>query len=112
MGLAFKNYGGLLDLAASHSVEFASLDAAAEMLWLSRYAHNTGRVAFIAKHVARLFDQDDAIVARPFEGLPWGFGISWARGHTLSEQETALVEHCLAHTRRLASLGVEGYIAG
>lgn len=112
MGPAFKNYGGLLELAASHGVEFASLDAAAEMLWLSRYAHNTGRVAFTAKHVARLFEQDEAIVARPFAGLPWGFGISWARGRTLSEQEAALVEHCLAHARRLAALGVEGYVAG
>ncbi len=112
MGPAFKNYGGLVDLAAGRGVEFASLDAAAEMLWLSNYAHNTGRVAFTAKHVARLFEQDEAIVARPFEGLPWGFGISWARGRALSEQEEALVEHCLAFARHQAAHGVEGYVAG
>ena len=111
MGPAFKNHGGLVDLAAAHGVEFASLDAAAEMLWLSRYAHNAGRVAFTAKHVAHLFEQDEAIVARRFEGLPWGFGISWCKGHPLSEQESSLVEHCVAHARRLAALGVEGYIA-
>ncbi len=112
MGPAFKNYGGLADLAQSRDVAFASLDAAAEMLWLSRYAHSSGRVAFTAKHVARLFEQDEAIVARRFEGLPWGFGISWCKGRSLSEQEVALVEHCVSHAQRLAARGVEGFVAG
>ena len=112
MGPTFKNYGGLLDLASAHGVEFASVDTASEMLWLSRYAHNAGCVAFSAKHVASLFDQDSQIVARRFEGLPWGFGISWCKGRALSEQEEALVAHCVSYARRLADRGVEGFVAG
>ena len=112
MGPTFKNYGGLLDLASAHGVEFASVDAASEMLWLSRYAHNAGCVAFSAKHVASLFDQDSQIVARRFEGLPWGFGISWCKGRALSEQEEVLVAHCTSYARRLAGRGVEGFVAG
>ena len=109
MGPAFKNYGGLIDLAAAHGVEFASIDAASELLWLSRYAHKAGCVAFTAKHVVGVFEGDDQIVARRFEGLPWGFGISWRRGYRLSDQESALVAHCVSYARRLAGIGIEGF---
>ena len=110
MGPTFKNYGGLLDLARERGVTFASVDAAAEILWLSRYAHSSGHVAFTARHIVPLFEQDELIVARRFEGLPWGFGVSWPKGHELSEQENALVRYCVDYAHRMAARGVEGYL--
>lgn len=60
---------------------------------------------------------DLALTVPPFDEafetrLPWGFGISWRKRRSLSEQEVALVEHCVSHARRLAARGVEGFVAG
>lgn len=110
VGPKFKNYTELLDLAAAHDVELASVDTSTELFWLSTYAHKPGCVAFTARHVLPLFERDGEIVARRFEGLPWGFGVSWLRGRELLEGECAFVEHCREFASACAGRGIDGFM--
>ena len=111
MGKSFKSYPVLLDLALEAGVEFAQIDTSSELFWLSQYAHQAHHVAFTAGHVVCLFSNDTGIAARRFEGFPWGFGISWHKGHELTAQEKAFVKHCAAFARKRADRGEEGFVA-
>lgn len=110
VGPKFKNYTGLLSLIEEYGVELASVDTSTELFWLSTYAHRPGHVAFTARHVLPLFERDSEIVARRFEGLPWGFGISWKRGRDLSVTEHAFVEHCRIFAHACAARSIEGFV--
>lgn len=103
MGPAFKTHLVVRDLAQAGRITPVSIDCFSEMFWLSQYAHKPGRIAVSAQHVVNLplFAQDGCIVAKPFVGFPWGFGVSWRRGHALSAGEEAFVEHCAAFSTRL-----------
>ncbi len=110
MGPAFKTHLVVKDLAEAGHIAPDSIDCFSEMFWLSQYAHKPGRIAVSAQHVVNLplFAQDGCIVAKPFAGFPWGFGVSWRRGHTLNTWENAFVDHCATFATRLQRVkGIE-----
>ncbi len=81
------------------------------MFWLSQYAHKPGRIAVSARHVVNLplFAQDSHIVAKPFVGFPWGFGVSWRRGlnqtYPMQPRSISLMKRPCVVVCRVASAG-------
>ncbi len=100
---AFKTHLVISDLTESGRIAPSSTDCFSEMFWLSQYAHKPGRIAVSVWHVVNLplFAQDSHIVAKPFTGFPWGFGVSSRRGHKLNAGEETFVEYCTSFAARL-----------
>ena len=78
------------------------IDTFSEMSLLYDYACRPGRVSFAARSVADLFDgffQDATppVKAIVFKGMPWRFGISYSKDHSLSYLEYQFIQHCRNH---------------
>lgn len=102
VGQSFKNYGLLVDTLARGQIRPAELVTSSEMVWLHHFAKSGQGVAFTAQTVIPLYEDDRDVVALPFVGMPYEVGVSWARGHELTDAERAFVHAC---RRRSAELG-------
>lgn len=105
VGQSFKNYPELVRKSADLAIEFATIDTFSEMTQLYRYAMKPGFASFTVPNVVQLFSdlfaqRDEPVRAVRIEGLPWRFGVSFARGHVQSELEAAFADHCVSYARR------------
>ena len=99
VGPSFKNYTDFLRQCEEHDVKPTRIDTFSEMSLLYDYACRPGRVSFTARSVADLFDgffQDATppVKAIVFKGMPWRFGISYSKDHSLSYLEYQFIQHC------------------
>lgn len=99
MGPSFKNYTDLTSILEREGIEPTSIECAAEMLWLYKHAGQAGRATFTVPHIVEFFRDNHSIVGKTIIGIPWGFGISWRKGHTLSESERLFVDYCLLYSK-------------
>ncbi|MDR1185571.1 MAG: LysR family transcriptional regulator [Coriobacteriales bacterium] len=98
MGPAFKNYTNLVSILERKSVQPVSIECAAEMFWLCKFAEQVGRASFTVPHIVEFFKDNRAIVGKPIIGIPWGFGISWCKGYKLNEAERQFVDYCVQYS--------------
>ena len=99
VGPLFKNYGQLLALLEEQGATPTEIVTSSEMMWLHQYAHDGRGVAFTARSVLPLYEDDASVVALPIEGMPYEIGISWRADHELDEAERTFVDACVARAR-------------
>lgn len=108
VGPLFKNYGILLDALEREGVRIADLTTLSEMTWLHQFAKSGSGVAFTARSVLPLYEDDPSVVALLFRDMPYEVGVSWLATHRLSEAEEAFVEACRARRDELAAEAARG----
>lgn len=108
VGPLFKNYGILLDALEREGVRIADLTTLSEMTWLHQFAKSGSGVAFTARSVLPLYEDDPSVVALLFRDMPYEVGVSWLATHRLSEAEEAFVEACRARRDEFAAEAARG----
>ena len=89
-------------------MRIADLTTLSEMTWLHQFAKSGSGVAFTARSVLPLYEDDPSVVALLFRDMPYEVGVSWLASHRLSEAEEAFVEACRTRRDELAAEAARG----
>ncbi len=108
VGPTFKNYGLLLDALDREGVRVADITTLSEMTWLHQFAKSGSGVAFTARSVLPLYEDDRDVVALLFRGMPYEVGISWLATHRLTDAEEAFVAACRRRGTELSARVEDG----
>ncbi|MCL1799679.1 MAG: LysR family transcriptional regulator [Eggerthellaceae bacterium] len=95
-GEGFKCFNLFIGGCAEQGIPVGQIFSTAEMFHIYNHALSNRGIGMGVQHLTNLaVFQHDEVVAIPFSGPPWAYGVSYLPAHSLNEMERMFLEYCI-----------------